>query len=477
MQVLLVHPPDTSPSGAARAALDRMAPPWDLVCLHAFLLARTGHVPHWVDTRLFSRFEADLDETLRRIAGPRLMVVHTRPLHLAEAMAVVETVHRRAPDVPLALCGPFPSAHPQQAISLPHVNYVLAGDPEPILRALLDSLHAPNRLRQIPGLYVRGSGGQGPAWLPDLAALPLPTWEGPPWNAYRTSVGGGVAAELRVSRGHTRSPADRAAGGADEPLRFWPFERLAPLLQKCAHKGATEVMIADPPGVWTPDRVRAWCHALVRAHNTHPWSFSCLPRQFSAAELSDLREAGCRRIEFILPSCDPAVLQRFECLHERRRLAAALRAVAHEGLQLMVRVWTGGPEERTGERDRIVRLLEAVHYPAFQPEPFPFSFDSPLARERAADAADLTLDAWMAWAREPWLQARPVPAWGGAAGDRAAGETCRYVVQRIAGSPRRRWQRWWSRWRSRSLIDEMESRMLALFQKPAPPGATPPDGA
>lgn len=476
MQVLLVHPPDATTTGDAGPAADRIAPPWDLVCLHAFLLARTGHVPHLIDTRLFSRFETDFDATLGRLAGPRLLVVHTRDLHLAEAMAVVETAHRRAPDLPIALCGPFPSAQPQQAITLPHVNYVLAGDPEPILRALLDSLHAPNRLRQIPGLYMRTGGGQGPAWLPDLAALPIPTWEGPHWIAYRTSVGGGVAAELRVSRGHSRTPADRATGGAEEPLRFWPFERLAPLVQKCAHKGASEVLITDPPGIWTPDRLRAWCHALIRARNTHPWSFHSLPRQFSAGELSDLREAGCRRLEFILPSCDPELLKRFECLHERRRLVAAVRGVAHEGMQVLVRVWTGGPEERTGERDRIVRMLEALHYPAFQPEPFPFAFDSPLARERGTAGGNLTLEAWMSWAREPWLQARPVPAWGGAEGAEAAAQTCRHVVQRIASSPRRRWQRWLSRWRSRSLIDDMETRMLALFQKPAPPGATPPDG-
>mgnify|MGYP001283894504 CR=1 FL=1 len=473
MQVLLIHPPDTATSEAAGYAQERIAPPWDLICLHSFLLARTGHVPHLIDARLFSDFEADFDAMLRRIPGPRLLVVYARDIHLGEAMAVVETAHRRAPDMPLALCGPFPSAQPQQAITLPHVNYALAGDPEPILRGLLDFLHVPNRLRQIPGLHMKGSEGTGPAWLPDLAALPVPTWDAPNWIAYRTSVGGSATAELRLSRGHTRTATDRALGGADQPLRFWPLDRVAGLVLKSAHKGAGEILIADPPGIWTPDRVRAWCQALARARNSHPWSFRCLPRQFSAEELSDLQQAACRRVEFILPSCDPEILQRFTCLHERRRLLAALQAVRHSGLQFMVRVWVGGPEERSGEVARIARLMSALRYPSFLPQPFPFAYDAPLFRERPPDPQTPSLETWLAWSREPWLQTRPVPAWGGSAGAEKAEVMCAEVVQRVLRSPSRRWRRWLAHLGSRNLIDQMEDRMLALFQKPAPPGSGP----
>lgn len=475
MQVILVHPPHTSTCEAAGHADESLAPPWELVCLHAFLRARTGHVPHLVDARLFSDFEREFSQTLQHVPGPRLLVVHARALHLAEAMAVVETAHRHAPDLPVALCGPFASAAPDECIALPHVSYALAGDPEPILRGLLDALHAPNRLRQIPGLHLRGVGGTGPAWLTDLSSLPAPTWDSPNWIAYRSGVGGGVTAELCVSRGHTGAPADRAIGGAGQPLRLWPFDRIAPLVQKCAHKGATELHVADPPGLWTPDRLRAWCAALVRTRNTHPWSFRCLPRQFSAAEIADLVEAGCRRVEFILPSCDPDLLRRYECLHEKRRLAAALQSAAAGGLGVRMRIWVGGPEERAGEAVRITRMLGILGHPAFVPQPFPFAFDAPLARDREAPAGTPTLGTWLAWAREPWLHPRPVPAWGGEAGEQAAEAVCRKVVDDVLGNPVRRWRRWWNQWRHRSLIDNIETRMIALFQRPGtPPGAEPP---
>lgn len=469
MHVVLVQPPDSAEADASGHVHERLAPPWDLLCLQAFLRARTGHHGHLVDARLFSHFEADFVAAVRRVPAPRILVVHARDVQIGEAMAVVETTHRHFPDTPIALCGPYASAHPASAVALPHVQFALAGDPEPILRSLLDFLHVPNRLRQTPGLAVRGGGGVAPAWLPDLAALPAPTWEGVAWTAYHTTVGGGLTGEMRLSRGHSGSAFDRAIGGADQPLRFWPMDRMAALLMRCAHKGVVEMEIADPPGVWTPDRIRAWCHALIRVHNTQPWSFQSPPRQFSAAEIETLIDAGCRRLALVLPSCDPDLLKRFECLHDRRRLKAAWQACRDAGLAVNLRLWVGGPEERRGERDRIARFVRALGFPGFVAQPFPFAFDAPLCREREPDGRTPTLEEWIAWSHEPWIKTRPVPAWGGADGADRTAATCAAVVQRVTRSPLHRLKRAVARWRGRSLIEDLEARMVALFHRPAPP--------
>lgn len=462
MQVVIVQPPD--PPGVNPAV---WSPPWDILSLLTFLRERTGHLTHFVDGRLLVDFGHELTRAVQSLPAPRLVAVHASDVNLGEVMAVVETLHRALPDTPVALFGPWPSSQPRAAQQLPHVRFVLAGDPEPILRSLLDFLHVPNRLRQIPGLVTREADAGAPAWLPSLNSLPVPAWQGIDWAAYRSARDGTTRAELRVSRGVSGLPADRACAGKGQPLRFWPWDRLAATLEKSAHHGIVSVELVDPPGVWTPDRLQAWCRALIRQRNTHAWSFTALPRFFSEQELITLADAGCRRIHLVVPSCDPAVLARYECLDDPRKLRRVLEAFAAQEIRTDLRLWVGGPEESAGEARRASRWIRLAGYPSVQLHPFPLSFDSPVFAAGATPPGTPSLESWLDWSREPWLRERPVLFWGGAEGAKRAAQTCEEVQAKVTRNPWRRLRRRWDLWRGRSVADDVEQHTAALFQRPA----------
>lgn len=471
MHVAFVHPPDPAPTVplAPGAPKDAPSPSWLLLSLLTFLHAHTGHQARLLDTRLYARFEDEFPAALARVPAPRILVVLASPARLGEVVAVVETARRAAPDAPIALCGSFPSSFPRQALALPQVDFALAGDPEPILRALLDFLHAPNRLRQTPGLIRRDTAAASAAWLPDLAALTVPGWEGPDWPAYAAAPGEGASARLRISRGHPGGAPGRACGGAGHPLRFWPLDRLAAALGRCAHKGIVELAVDDPPGLWTPDRLRAWCAALHRAHHTHPWSIRLFPRLLSTTELEQLAAAHCAAVEFLLPSCEPDLLARYECRMDPSRLARVTGDLHAAGIEPRLHFWVGGPEETGAEADRIRRWIDRAGHVPFTLEPFPLRFDSPLYAERAATAREAGLDAWLVWARDPWLLPRPVMAWGGAAGATAALRLMNRLYEHGDRSAARRLRRLRAWWNDHSLIGEIEERLAGLFRRASRP--------
>lgn len=218
MIVVLIEPPDSPPAVREKSGAERhsrsVAPPLAMLCVQAYLRQHTRHFCHVLDCRIYSDVERDLPAALGAIENPSVVVVNTRTLGLGETAAVLDIVKRRLPRAVTAICGPFPSRFPQHAAVLTQADYALAGDPEPILRNLLDYADVPQRLRRIPGLLARGQPEVVPYWLPDLKSLSLPDWNSFFWGAYQSGLTHQpLQAEMRLSRGHTHTPADRAFGG------------------------------------------------------------------------------------------------------------------------------------------------------------------------------------------------------------------------------------------------------------------------
>lgn len=473
MNVLLIQPPE-----AARAVLpvsspghqDRlMAPPWNLLCLRSYLLDHTRHVCSFLDCRLFGNLERDLTVAVHDLPACQAAVVNTTSLGLGQTAAVLDILKRSFPSMRTVLCGQYPSQFPSQAAEMPRADYALAGDPEPILRNLLDNLDVEARLWRTPGLIIGSSRTTEPYWLPDLKGLSLPDWQGIFWGGYAPGPDRSCRILARLSRGHTHLPADRGFGDAHEPLRFWPMDRLAQALQKCGCRGVAEVFLADPPGIWTPERLETWCRALVRERNVQPWGFQLLPARLSQGLVDLLATSLCRRVEILVPSCDPDVLGRYGRMPSLKDLRAATTALRRAGILVSFLFWAGGPEERDGEEDRVVRAIRRLRFPEWTVRAFPFAPDAPIYEDFTASSATHIED-WVAWSRDPWIEERPVALWGGAdAAPVLAGKLAR-IERRIQRNAWRVVGRFFARLRSTNWIAAMEDKALSLI---VPPGDRP----
>lgn len=465
MNVLLIQPPDPVDlhfrSSYPDDEPDTLTPFWDILCLRQFLHDHTRHVCHLADCQFFHDLAAELITAARAVPQPRIFAVYTHALALGEAMAVLDVLKRAFPDDKTVVFGPYPSRFPELAADLPRADFALAGDPEPILRNLLDHLDQPSRLNNVPGLLFAGCREKKAYWLDHLKSLSLPDWKGIFWKAYaHHSV---CRAQACMSRGHPRTPADQAFGGFNEPLRVWPMERVARTVNQGAHQGLSEIFFTDPPGFWTPERLAEWCLALKSTRSSRPWGLRMLPTWLPRASVSMMASTQCRRVEFIFPSTHPKTLRDYGCVIKPWQLRETLRTLERNRIRAVVRFWLKGPVEDEREHRWVVRLMASLGYPPSILEPFPLHFDSPLYRAHTEDPGIVRIEDWRQWALNPWFARKPVPLWRGEDDREAMLQTLERIDARLRGDPRRVWVQCARSLSGFSLIRSIEDKALEIF--------------
>ena len=402
--------------GTAAASQELLAPAWDLLCLRSFLVERSRHTCRFFDARLSEDVEADLANHIQTTPTPRLLAVPVATLGIGPVSAVVDMAKRCDPDLVVVAFGQHPSQFPEAAPALPRVDYALAGDPEPILRNLLDCIDTPPRLRRVPGLLFEGKKDLAPYWLEHFRSLVTGSWDGIFWDAYEVGLAHRACrAEVRLSRGNARCPSDRPFGCAHEPLRMWPFDKVAARIMQAGPHGIQEVFVNDAPGFWNWDRLNQWIEALQQVRNTQPWGMCVLPAALDEETIKRLAFVGCRRINILYPSCDLELLRELDVTATPTETLQMIRMLHANGISTQIRVWLGGPEEAPGEEDRAVKMLRALDPSGYALAPFQFRVDSPDYRRLSRAYEAPSLDSWMQWARDPWTHERPLGLWGGAA--------------------------------------------------------------
>lgn len=433
------------------------------MCLQTYLQKHTRHISRFIDCRLMRDLEMELVRSLEELAPPRIMVVNCPILALGQVAAVLEIAKRHFPTMRTVLCGAYPSAFPEHVADIPRADFALAGDPEPILRNLLDYVDVEPRLRRTPGLIMYGSVKIKPYWLPRLNALPLPHWEGIYWRDYQQ--GHACRAIARVTRGHAGTAGQRNHGECAQPARVWPLDRMAQFVSRCSNTEIGEVMLDDPPGHWDDQTLSAWTQALLHVRNAQPWGLTIHPLPLSEQLMDNLVETRCKRIDVLFPSLDRQVLSQYDLKLDGRGLEATWAYLRAQGIYVFPRFWLGSPEEPRGESDRIAQFIRRFALCDYRIEPFPFIIDSPLYAEHIENGEAAHLQEWIKWSRDPWLEERPVPLWGGRQRVAELDEQLQSIRKTLQRSPGLTWARWRNALKSRNWIELLEDRAIDWLQR------------
>jgi len=422
------------------------SPAWDLICLHAFVLERTGHRCHIIDLRLHDQVEQAFEPWLPRDeAGDHIVaLIYATPQNLESTGEIIRYLKRELKYCRIILFGPYPSTYPETLHLIPEVDFALCGDPEIKLRLLLDSLDVSHRLRTIAGLYVRGAEIKSPVWMPDLRNLSLPDWQQYSWRDYRISSGQrGARIEARLTRGQTGLTVDAAWPGRGEPLREWPVAQMAQRLMRCPGNGIDEVFLADPPGYWTDEKISAWCSTLRGLRNTQEWSFHVVARDLPDAILNELPVNGCHRVEIIIPTINPSRQRALGMDFSMAALKNLIMRMRQRSIDAQLVYWIEGPHAEPDEARAIFQHVRETGRPSFGVYPFPCLVDSPLVQASiASDRHGPGIQDWIAAAQDPDGHPAPDALWGGHSSIGTASETLRAVHRKIALDPARMLKRW-----------------------------------
>ena len=443
--IWLIQPPDpippVTPVDAAGGSTVRYSPSWDLLCLQSFLLERTGHTCSVIDTRVFDH----LSDALQILDQPfehgteTVAIIYADVLNLGMVGAIVAHLHSHHPTMTVILCGPLVDSFPETVRLIPHVHFGLCGDPEVILRNLLDFIDISHRLKLVPGLIMPDEPSRAPHWMDRLQGLSLPEWYRVNWASYKTiDDHETLRVEIRLSRGIPAGVERLAFAKPNEPVRVWSLPAMAQSFQKSAGQGIAEIFLADPPGFWTDDQIMEWCRQLNVFRNTQPWGIQLFPRELSIELLDAMAGNACHRVEFIIPTCEPALKARYGITIADDAMRELILQMEARNISAQMIYWIQGPNEKENESVRVFRHIAALGYPKFALHPFPLHHDSLLYAEELAMGKPVPpLSEWITWGQNPDLAHPPVALWDGVAGLNRCRSTMQSIQRKIIRNPGR----------------------------------------
>jgi radical SAM superfamily enzyme YgiQ (UPF0313 family) len=260
----------------------------------------------------------------------------------------------------IVLGGPHPTAVGSSALDeCPDLDFLVEGEGEETLPALVEALSAASQPPPIPGVVSRSWHG-GPGVMPDPERLPLPARHLLPNHRYRYPLATRAPiATLITSRGcpfHCTF-CDQAVTG-----RRWRPRSPAHVLDELRHLEATGfryVNIYDDNFTVDRRRVEAICEGILRQKIRLDWKCEARVDGVDREMLKLMARAGCRTIAYGLETANQVgmdALRKDSTVEEARQ---ALRWTRKAGIETMAYVLFGIPGETPADARRTLEFCEA----------------------------------------------------------------------------------------------------------------------
>jgi O-antigen/teichoic acid export membrane protein/radical SAM superfamily enzyme YgiQ (UPF0313 family) len=290
-------------------------------------------------------------------------------------------------------------------------TYVLRGDPEPAVRALITALEEGKSLKAVEGLVYRAGDGivdvPGRPRVADLDDLPWPARDLLQLDRYPETFQGPPQGHMLTSRGCYFSCTFCGA-----PI-YGPFRTRSPqgAVDEMEHLmreyGVNRLVLRDLT-LGPARHIRNLCAEMVRRQIRVTWYCLSHPAILSRELLELMREAGCRWIDLGVESGDQSVLDRYRKGVTIEKIQEVFSWCRDLGINAQGNVLLGGPYDNPATIRATVGLLERLDPPrdcVTRVLPIP---GTPLFEE-VEEAGRLTSREWTAYRSDPYDREAPAP--------------------------------------------------------------------
>ena len=331
----------------------------------------------------YRHFGYSVEHIARQVRASGAFLVGIASLFTAysrEALATARAIRKFHPDCRIVLGGHHPTALPRSVMACRAVDFVLRGEGEVSMPQLARALKAGSRLENIPGIVLRRPDGRlvirPPAVMSDLDHYPLPAEELIDARYYRRRKR--PAKVLMASRGCPLTCSYCALGSGS--VFAYRRRNVAAVL----HEIETAIESRDIGFIDFEDENisldRSWfltfLHAFqhrfggggieLRAMN------GLFPPSLDTEIIAAMKTAGFKSLNLALGSSCPAQLRKFRRPDVRPALDRAIDAAGRQGLETVVYIISGAPDQDPADSVRDLLYLAcrpvlvglSVFYPA-----------------------------------------------------------------------------------------------------------------
>ena len=327
-----------------------LIPPVELMGLAPLLRQRLGAEVALVDAVAEDLISAQIIDRHRRFA-PDLVVALSGFRILNEDLA--ELGHLRDGLGCLsAIFGYLPSQAPEVVVQHPGVDFVLRGEPEETLLALVEALSGGRDPAGIPGLAMLADGqpfvGPDRPRITDLDALPPPDHGLVDLSRYNESF---VPRPIGVVTSTRGCPYDCSfcvrAYGRKLTVRSW--RSLAEEIEGLVRLGVRNVRFMDDTFTVQRQRVEKLCAWLAEHHPDVRWTALTRLDRVDRELAATMARGGCRRLYVGIESGEPERLEAWGKGISVEQIEAGAAAARAAGIELSGFFIVGAPDETEDE--------------------------------------------------------------------------------------------------------------------------------
>lgn len=298
-------------------------PPLNLAYIAAVLEA-SSHEVRVLDAFIKDLSPEEVEHEIRNFM-PEVLGLTVSSMTLREDMAVARLAKTVRKDIVVVAGGPHPTVMPGELLlKEPCIDYVVKGEGEMVMQALLRDLEEGRPISERPGLAYRQGEGQvveGPLEaVKDLDALPHPArhlldpddYKKPPsW------FGMGKGDRIQTILASRGCPYEcifcSLTPISQRKWRTRDVSDVAAEVEEVLHKYSTyNFIFIDPEFTLNSERVEALCEEMIKRKLKIYWSCSARPNLLTEKMLKLMKEAGCWKVFLGVESASQPILDRIK---------------------------------------------------------------------------------------------------------------------------------------------------------------------
>jgi len=289
-------------------------PPLGVAYLAAALRSH-GHEPQILDFGL--QPDIPLEEAATQIAALKPELVgFTDFTHLHNQTITLAKEVRKLTDVPIVFGGPHPTVFPESTVMEDPIDYVVFGEGEHTIVALVNALDGRGNIADIEGLCYR-SGGQAVQnrarpFEEDLDSLPFPARDLLEIGAYPLHTDDGEKMVTVVtSRGCPFSCKYCFKGVFGKRYRGRGAENIAAELKEIIDRyGIRNFYFVDDLFAFNKKRLHRWLDIVEAEGLDIRWQCLARPDILGQEDYRRMARAGCMAVHFGIETGDPEIMKR-----------------------------------------------------------------------------------------------------------------------------------------------------------------------
>ncbi len=305
-------------------------PPLGLLYLATYLKERSAFPVEVkvVDSVPEKKSHADIRQVIKEWE-PDMCCVTTFTPSIVDALMVCRSVKETNPDIKTVLGGHHVDSYPAESLSADEVDFIIKGEGEESLNALVSALKYGKGLKDIPGLGYKENGktivDERYPFIKDLDSVPLPDRGLVNNGLYTCSLGTeAVVATVMTSRGCPYGCTFCYCPTKNYRMRSIPS--IIAELKEIKKMGITEIFFFDDLFNVSAARVADLSRVMIDEKLGLKWSFRGRVNHVTPEMLKLSKKAGCQRIHYGIETASDDRLKR---INKKTTVAMIKQAVLH----------------------------------------------------------------------------------------------------------------------------------------------------